>query len=125
MTEEESTLDERRAEFCYEAARLHAQLLGCPVIPKPWRERELEFRVQFIKLISDLCNGRRSFEDFKEAHNSWVRAYKEMGWSYGEVYDPERKIHPDLVAYDELDPKEKVKDEVFVRLVSIAKDCIW
>ena len=42
-----------------------------------------------------------------------------------EKYDPENRIHPDLVTYSELDPKERVKDEVFVRLVEIAKDCIW
>ena len=32
---------------------------------------------------------------------------------------------PDLVSYGKLDPKEKIKEEVFLRLVGIAKDCIW
>jgi len=118
-------LKERRAKFCYEAARLHAMLLECPVVPKPWEERESDFKTQFIELVDDLCLGKRAFKDFEEAHDSWVRKYASMGWVFGKEYDPDKKTHPDLVPYEDLDPKEKVKDEVFLRLVSIAKECIW
>ena len=121
----ENNVDKRRAKFVYEAARLHAIQLECPVIPKRWEEREQEFKDQFIELISDLCSGKRAFQNFEEAHDSWMKKYFEMGWKYGEKYDPKNKIHPDLVPYNELNPKEKIKDEVFVRLVEIAKDCIW
>jgi len=114
-----------RARFVYEAARIHAMELDCPIIPAKWENREKEFRNQFIQLIDDLCSGKREFQDFEEAHDSWVKKYTEMGWKHGEKYDPDNKIHPDLVPYSELDPKEKVKDEVFVRLVEIAKYCIW
>jgi len=117
--------NEARAKFVYEAARLHAECLGCPVVPAPWEDREPEFKEQFVELITDLCSGKRKFQDFKEAHDSWMSKYFEMGWKYGPVYDPSKKIHPDLVPYEELDPKEKVKDEVFLRLVDIAKDCMW
>ncbi len=115
----------RRAIFVCEAARLHAKLLGCPVVPRPWEEREEEFRLQLIKLIDDLIAGRRKFPDSKAAHDSWMKRYTEMGWQYGEVYDPEKKTHPDLVPYEELDPREQVKDDVFLALVDMAKKYIW
>ena len=77
-----------------------------------------------MELIEDLCSGKRQFKDFKEAHNSWVEAYEKMGWTLG-PYDPYKKTHPDLVPYDDLDPREKIKDEVFVKLVQLAKETIW
>ena len=115
----------RRAIFVYEGARLHAQMLNCPVIPKPWDEREEEFKTQFIELIDDLIMGRRKFYNPKAVHDSWMERYIKMGWQYGEIYDPDKKIHPDLVPYEQLDLKEKVKDNVFLELVNIAYRYIW
>lgn len=114
-----------RAIFVYEGARLHAIQLQCPIVPKKWEEREPDFKAQFVDLIDDLCSGKKTFKEPEPAHDSWVEKYLEMGWKYGEKYDPEKRIHPDLVPFNELDPKEKIKDEVFLRLVKIAKDCIW
>ena len=125
MPDKKKSLEERRAKFVYECARLHAETLECPVVPKHWAQREREFKDQFVELTTDLCSGKKQFEDFEKAHDSWVKKYFEMGWIFGEIYDPENRIHPDLVPFNELDPKEKIKDEVFLRLVSIAKDCIW
>ena len=120
-----NSVNERRAVFVYEGARLHAISLDCPVIPALWGEREECFKSQFLNLIDELCSGKKEFADFKAAHDSWMEKYFELGWKYGKKYDPETRIHPDLVPYDDLDPKEKVKDEVFVKLVEIAKECIW
>ncbi len=46
-----------------------------------------------------------------------------MGWVYGEPYDREKRIHPDLVPYAQLGQLERDKDAVFVALCNIAR--LW
>lgn len=53
-----------------------------------------------------------------------MQAYIDMGWSYGEIYDREKKIHPDLVPYSKLNQLERDKDAVFVALCEIARQWI-
>ena len=54
-----------------------------------------------------------------------MQAYWNMGWVYGEEYDRENKIHPDLVPYNDLGQLEKDKDAVFVALCEIARQWIY
>ncbi|MGI9306588.1 MAG: RyR domain-containing protein [Gammaproteobacteria bacterium] len=119
-----ATLTERRAEFVYDAARLAAIAAGAPVIPVPWNEREDDFRQQFLAVIERQCGPRRSSSP-EELHGSWMDAYFRMGWVYGEVYDREGKIHPDLVPYADLGQLEQDKDSVFVALCEIARQWVY
>lgn len=121
MTTQE--LHESRAEFVYNAARLAAIAAGAPIVPVPWAEREESFTTQFIKVIERQCGPQRSTSP-EELHGSWVQAYYEMGWVYGETYDRENKVHPDLVPYAQLGQLERDKDAVFVALCEIARNYI-
>jgi hypothetical protein len=118
-----SNLTDRRAQFVYEAARLAAMVSYAPVIPDHWPQREPEFREQFLKVIERQCGPERS-ADPEALHNSWWKAYLDMGWSYGETYDPAAKTHPDMVPYEELGQLEQDKDSVFVALCEIARQWI-
>ncbi len=120
LLKEKMGLDERRAWFVYEAARLAAEAAGAPIVPVPWSDREREFRDQFVGVIKRQCGESRS-RSAAELHGGWMQTYFDMGWAYGEKYDREKKTHPDLVPYAELDQKERDKDEVFIALCEIAR----
>ena len=117
-------LTERRSRFVYEAARLAAQAANAPIIPVVWEERETAFRDQFLKAIERQCGEQRSMSP-EELHGSWMRAYYAMGWFYGETYDREKRLHPDLVPYAKLGQLERDKDAVFVALCEIARQWIY
>ena len=118
-----NNLTESRAEFVYDAARLAAIASGAPIVPVIWSEREESFKRQFLKVIERQCGEQRS-KSPEELHGSWMQAYFDMGWVYGEKYDREKKIHPDLVPYKDLGKLEQDKDAVFVALCEIARQWI-
>lgn len=115
-----SELNERRAEFVYDAARLAAIASGAPIIPVVWTEREQVFKNQFLEVIERQCGDLRSGSP-EELHGSWMQSYISMGWVYGEEYNREKKTHPDLIPYAELSQVERDKDDVFIALCEIAR----
>ncbi len=117
-------LNERRAAFVYNAARLAAIASKAPIVPVPWAEREDAFKAQFLEVIERQCGPQRSSSP-EELHGSWMQAYISMGWIYGESYDRENKVHPDLVPYDQLGQLERDKDAVFVTLCEIARQWVY
>jgi len=112
-----------RAWFVYEAARLQAIAADAPVVPEPYRQRDEAFRIQFEKVIAMMCGPNRKTSP-SELHDNWVKAYEEMGWKYGPERDNDARTHPDMVPYDELEPRERDKDAVFVALCEIARQWI-
>jgi len=113
-------LNERRAIFVYEGARIAAQAANAPIVPAPWDERERDFKSQFLSVIERQCGEQRSHSP-EELHGSWMQAYFLNGWKYGKVYNREDRTHPDLVPYAQLEKREKDKDEVFISLCTIAQ----
>ena len=119
-----NNLTERRAQFVYDTARAAAEAAKAPIIPVPWTQREEAFRTQFRKVIERQCGENRSRSP-EELHGGWMQAYFAMGWVYGDVHDPEKKTHPDLVPYIDLGQLERDKDEVFIALCEIARRWIY
>jgi RyR domain len=113
----------RRAIFVYEAARIQAEAMEAPIVPEPWDQRDEEFRSQFVDVVAMMCGPDRK-ESPEELHDDWVEAYEEMGWKYGPVRDVEAKTHPDMIAYNQLEPREQIKDAVFIALSEIARQWI-
>lgn len=46
----------------------------------------------------------------KNTHEVWSAGRLNEGWTYGELRDDEKKLHPCLVAYEELSESEKEYD---------------
>ena len=118
-----SDLIERRAKFVYDGARLAAEAATAPIVPVSWDEREEPFKAQFREVIEIQCGEQRSRSP-EELHGSWMQAYVDMGWVYGEKYDREAKTHPDMVPYADLEQREQDKDAVFVALCEIARQLV-
>ena len=124
MRSDSNDLTVRRAEFVYNAARLAGMAAEAPIIPDLWVDREPAFREQFLAVIERQCGENRSRSP-EELHGSWMQAYVEMGWVFGDEYDREKKTHPDMVPYAKLGQLEKDKDAVFVALCEIARQWIY
>jgi len=116
-------MSEQRARFVYEAARLQAQAVNAPIVPEPWEARDEKFRANMIEVVGRQCGPMRSGSP-AEMHGGWVQAYIDMGWTYGEVRDVEKKTHPDMVPFDQLEQREQDKDAVFLALCEIARQWI-
>ena len=118
------SLEENRAKFVYDAARLAAQVANAPIVPVPFDEREEPFKKQFFEVINRQCGEQRS-QSPEELHGSWMQSYFTMGWVYGIEYNRDKKTHPDLVPYADLGQLERDKDAIFMALCEIARQWIY
>lgn len=113
----------RRAIFIYEGARLHAASINAPIVPEPWSHRDEEFRAQFLD-ITERMMGEDRYADAEEAHDSWWQAYVDLGWVYGPERDVDAKTHPDMVPFNQLGWRERIKDAVWIALCELARQFI-
>ena len=53
----------------------------------------------------------------EDLHTSWCDERMENGWTYGYPLDRVKKIHPNLVPYEQLSQDQQIKDHVFETIV--------
>lgn len=114
---------EHMTKAIYEATRREAEWSNRKIVPETWEKRDEKFRKQMTAIV------RKYMEDDKlptpeEAHNSWMDSYTKMGWKYGPERDPEKKLHPDMVPYEELPKDERDKDAIFLAFVFAVKETV-
>lgn len=102
------------AKVCHEANRAYCQAIGDNSQPAwedapQWQRDSARTGVQFI---IDNPNAPPS-----SSHDSWLAEKKRDGWKYGAYKDPENKLHPCFVPYEELPVEQKAKDYIFGAIV--------
>lgn len=70
-------------------------------IPAPRNLDDIILPPQFDPLIDKIA---------EDVHERWSFGRYSSGWRYGEKRDDEKKLHPDLRPYSELDDEEKSYD---------------
>jgi len=103
------------AEICHEANRIYCLIIG--EISQPlWASAPVwqkESEVKGVQFHLDHPDARPS-----ASHESWLKEKREIGWVYGPVKDPEKKLHPCCVPYEELPKEQQAKDYLFTAIVN-------
>ncbi len=62
----------------------------------------------------------------ENAHEVWALSRKKEGWTYGEKRDDEKKLHPDMIAYNRLPESEKAYDrEMAMNTIKLVQKLGW
>jgi hypothetical protein len=105
--------DEDIARVCHEAIRALQLALGEEPAPE-WDNAPEEQHASTLEHVQHARDGGGSPELL---HEMWCRAKRRDGWRYGEVKKVDDKLHPHLVAYDQLPPEQQAKDELVAGIV--------
>lgn len=69
--------------------------------PKPVDTSDVTLDPELLKLREEIAENN---------HDVWAASRIKEGWTYGKERDDEKKLHPDLVPYNELLEGEKEYD---------------
>lgn len=106
------------AKACHEANRVWCQANG-DSSQKHWDEAPQWQRDSAIVGVRYRLKNPGALPS--DQHESWLKAKEKEGWIYGEIKDPNRKLHPCMVPYDMLPEFQKKKDKLFQDIVDALK----
>lgn len=108
--------DEQIAMICHATNSGLQEVHGHPSPSAAWVNEDAEKKASILHGVKLARQGHTP----RELHGAWVEFKAAQGWKYGPVHDWADKTHPNMVAYEDLPPGERDKDEVFLLLVSWA-----
>ena len=118
ITPDDTTLS--IAAVCHEVNRAYCQSLGDYTQPvwddaPEWQKASAIAGVQLHLGNPDAGPAA--------SHESWMAQKLADGWKYGASKDPENKLHPCIVPFDELPREQQAKDFIFRGVVhAIARE---
>lgn len=101
------------ARVCHNVNRAYCQALGDMSQPT-W-----EFAPEWQRASARMGVDLHRMGDFgpEASHVSWMQQKLDDGWKYGPFKDPENKMHPCIVPFDQLDKSQQAKDFIFRAVV--------
>lgn len=85
-----------------------------------WDDSSQEFRDASIHYVEKLLAEPEATPE--KLHAAWSESMLASGWEFGEDYNLEAKLHPNLVEYSELSDLQKAKDHALAALVNHLRD---
>ncbi len=108
-------LVQRAAKTAHEINRIHCEA-GGDVSQKPWDDApDWQKSSAYAGIEAILANPGKTPE---QSHESWMKHKDADGWVYGDVKDVDKKTHPCMVPYDQLDEEQQRKDHLFTAIVN-------
>jgi hypothetical protein len=107
------------ARICHEANRAYCVTIN-DHSQQPWckaPEWQKDSARKGVKLhLNELYDGNIPLPS--KSHESWLAEKLNSGWTYGDTKDETKKTHPCCVPYDNLPNEQKVKDYLFISIVT-------
>ena len=109
---------EQIAQVCHEANRAYCDSIGdFSQLSWPraadWQRNSAKKGVEFH--LEQLERGEKTSP--AASHVAWMIEKAREGWQYGPVKDHEKKVHPNLVSYEQLPVEQRLKDYIFAAIV--------
>lgn len=105
------------AECAYNVNRAYCQAIGDTSIA-PWKDALSQTKEGYIKDVRSRLDNPLSPAG---QHSLWMEHKIADGWKYGAIKDDENRLHPAMVAYDDLPQEQKVKDFLFQAVIDSLK----
>lgn len=112
---------EDAARICHEANRAYCMSIGDMSQPR-WEDAPDWQKESAVLGVTNIIIGET--KNPKDSHSKWYAHKFAEGWSYGPVKDPEKKLHPCMVAFHELPPEQQTKDYLFWNIVTAIQDLV-
>ena len=97
---------EAAAEFLHEVNRMYCKLIGDDSQVN-WNNAPQWQKDSAINGVKAIISGK--VQEAKDSHQLWFNEKNSQGWKYGKVKEPEKKLHPCMVHYDNLPLEQKDK----------------
>lgn len=115
MTTVVAYTDEQIAQVVHEMNRGLQYVQGDLSPSQPWQVEDPAIQATVIEGVRSAKAGVTP----REHHERWCAMKRAQGWRWGEVKDPAAKLHPCLVAYDDLPAGQRLKNELFLAVVAV------